>query len=113
MDDLEDIIKDSNNNYVELHAHVEVEVVLSFCLSEKVLQNVLFEGMITHLPLLCTLVPLEAREGIAVEAMAKEMLAAQMNIIRIHPFFFPCPPHWSNILPHKKTFLLLILASFG
>ena len=104
MDDLEDIIKDSNNNYVELHAHVEVEVVLSFCLSEKVLQNVLFEGMITHLPLLCTLVSLEAREGIAVKAMAKEMLAVQVNIIKIHPFFFPCPPHLSNILPHKKTF---------
>ena len=27
-------------------------------------------------------------------------------------FFFPCPPHQSNILPHKKTFLLLILVKF-
>ena len=27
----------------------------------------------------------------------------QLNIIRIHPFFFPYSPRWSIILPHKKN----------
>ena len=42
-----------------------------------------------------------------------EGLQAPVNIIRIHPGFFPRPSHLSNILTHKKTFLLLILAKFG